>query len=156
MQGNEHIGARIAAERKLRGLTQYQLADRACVSVSLLRKVEQGSKPASAALLSSVARALRIEQATLTGQPYFSGNRKLDAVHDLIPELRRELSQHGVAYTRLGVALPGLLRDLRVASFATSGAAKAKVMLLMYETYDNAKRLVYDLGYADLGRARAH
>lgn len=181
MQGNEHIGARVAVERKLHGLTQHQLADRARVSVSLLRKVEQGSKPASAALLSSVARALRIEQAKLTGQPYFSGDRRLDAVHDLIPELRRELSLYGlppdddepvpqvsvpdlarrvaecsalvhaVDYRRLGVTLPGLLLDLRGASHATTGADRAAVMLLLSETYDNAKRLAYDLGYADLG-----
>jgi transcriptional regulator with XRE-family HTH domain len=181
MQGNEHIGARVAAERKLRGLTQYQLADRARVSVSLLRKVEQGSKPASAALVSSVARALRIEQAKLTGQPYFSGSRRTDAAHDLIPELRHELSLYGlppeddepaadvaladlaqrvaecselvhsVDYTRLGTALPGLLLDLRRASHLSTGADRAAVMLLLSETYDNAKRLAYDLGYADLG-----
>src|SRR6266496_989078 len=96
MREDEHIGARVAVERKLRGLTQRQLADRAHVSVSLLRKVEQGSRPASLALVSSVAKALGTEQARLTGQPYYSGDRKLDAVHDLIPDLRRELGMYGL------------------------------------------------------------
>jgi transcriptional regulator with XRE-family HTH domain len=179
MREDEHIGARVAVERKLRGLTQRQLADRAHVSVSLLRKVEQGSRPASLALVSSVAKALGTEQARLTGQPYYSGDRKLDAVHDLIPDLRRELGKYGlppdeetrpvpvpelaarvaecselvhaVDYVRLGSLLPVLLADLRAAAEAASGADRARVMFMMSETYDNAKRLAYDLGYADLG-----
>ena len=44
MRDDESIGARIATERKLRGLTQHRLADRAHVSLSLLRAVEQGTE----------------------------------------------------------------------------------------------------------------
>ena len=58
MQDDESIGARIAVERKLRGLSQQRLADRAHVSLSLLRKVEQGSRPATYPLVSAVAGAL--------------------------------------------------------------------------------------------------
>jgi transcriptional regulator with XRE-family HTH domain len=180
MREDEHIGARIAQERKLRGLTQQALADRAHVSLSLLRKVEQGSRPASVALVASVAKALRIEHARLTGQPYYSGDRQLDAVHDLIPDLRRELALYGlppddedvrpvllddlaarvagcselvhaVDYLRLGALLPPLLADLRAAAYRSTGAEHARLMFMLSETYDNAKRLAYDLGYADLG-----
>jgi transcriptional regulator with XRE-family HTH domain len=179
MREDEHIGARIAVERRLRGLTQHGLADRAHASVSLLRKVEQGSRPASLALVASVAKALGIEPARLTGQPYYSGDRRLDAVHELIPDLRRELSMYGlppdedaqpvplpelaarvaecselvhaVDYVRPGALLPVLLADLRAAAEAATGADRARVMLMLSETYDNAKRLAYDLGYADLG-----
>src|SRR5688572_20574714 len=91
MRNDEHIGARIAVERRLRGLTQTQLADRSHVSLSLLRKVEQGSKPASSALVFAVAQALHIDRATLTGQPYMTGDRREDAVHGLVADLRREL-----------------------------------------------------------------
>ncbi|HEV2088995.1 MAG TPA: helix-turn-helix transcriptional regulator [Cryptosporangiaceae bacterium] len=175
----DRIGDRIAVERKLRGLTQHQLADRAHVSLSLLRKVEQGSRPASPAVVSSVARALGLELARLTGQPYYSGNRRRDALHDLIPPLRRELGMYGlppeedapprtladlevrvseasdlvqsVAYMCLGQVLPGLLADLRAAVASTTGETRTRVLVLLRETYDNAKRLAYDLGYADLG-----
>ena len=54
------IGTRVAEERKLRGLTQRQLAERAHVSLSLLRKVEQGTVPASPAFTSATARALGV------------------------------------------------------------------------------------------------
>src|SRR6266567_2116603 len=97
MREDEHIGARIATERKLAGLTQRLLADRAHVSLSLLRKVEQGSKPASPALVSSVARALRVDRVNLTGQPYRTGNRREDAVHGLVPDIRREVVAYRLA-----------------------------------------------------------
>lgn len=58
---------------------------------------------------------------------------------------------HDVDYLRLGEALPALLADLRAAAFASEGAARSRVMLWMAETYDNAKRVAYDLGYPDLG-----
>ncbi len=181
MREDERIGARIATERKLRGLTQQQLADKAHVSLSLLRKVEQGGRPPTTALVSSVASALGVERTKLTGQPYFSGSRKQDAIHELVPELRREMSLyglppdtdeatstpplselaarvaecselvHGVQYFRLGTVLPGLLADLRRASFTTTGRQRARAMWMTAETYDNAKRFAYDLGYTDLG-----
>jgi transcriptional regulator with XRE-family HTH domain len=62
------IGARVAAQRRLHGLTQRQLAAKAAVSVSLLRKVEQGSCPATRTMIAAVTRALGVEQGTVTGQ----------------------------------------------------------------------------------------
>ncbi len=63
------IGARVAERRKLNGLTQAQLAHRAHVSLSLVRKVEQGSAPASPAFTAAVATALRTTVAELYDQP---------------------------------------------------------------------------------------
>lgn len=63
------IGARVAERRKLNGLTQAQLARRAHVSLSLVRKVEQGSAPASPAFTAAVATALRTTVAELYDQP---------------------------------------------------------------------------------------
>lgn len=63
------IGERVAERRKLNGLTQAQLARRAHVSVSLVRKVEQGSAPASPAFTAAVAKALRTTVADLYDQP---------------------------------------------------------------------------------------
>lgn len=59
------IGERVAQRRRLHGLTQVQLAHRAHVSLSLLRKVEQGSAPASPAFTAAVATALRTTVAEL-------------------------------------------------------------------------------------------
>jgi|SRR4051812_23339837 transcriptional regulator with XRE-family HTH domain len=94
MHESESIGAQIAAERKLRGMTQQQLATRAHVSLSLLRKVEQGSRQVTQSLISSVAVALGVQRTRLTGQPYRSGDRALDSVYDLAPDIRRELVAH--------------------------------------------------------------
>ena len=178
MRGDEHIGARVASERKLRGLTQVQLADQAHVSLSLLRKVEQGSKPASSAFVSAVARALRVEWNSLTGQPYRVGDRREDAVHNLVPDIRRELVayrlppeedrpvprlgdvrgevaevsrlRHRVDLLTLGTRLPDVLADLRTASHAYTGTDREHVMALWAETYYAARQFLHKLGYVDL------
>jgi transcriptional regulator with XRE-family HTH domain len=178
MRTDEHIGARVATQRKLRGLTQRQLADRAHVSLSLLRKVEQGSKPASSPFVSAVAAALQVERTELTGQPYRSGDRRQDAVHDLVPDLRRELvmyrlppaddrpvplladlrtsvaavsqSRHAVDLLTLGARLPVVLAELRAASHAYTGTDREQVMALWAEAYASARQFVSTLGYGDL------
>lgn len=61
----ESIGRRVAAARKLAGLTQRQLADRAHLSASLVSQVERGTKPASPSFVASVARALQVAPAYL-------------------------------------------------------------------------------------------
>ncbi len=47
MNDSAGVGARASRARKLAGLSQRELATRAHVSLSLLRKVEQGDRPAS-------------------------------------------------------------------------------------------------------------
>jgi len=178
MQDDGGIGARIAVERKFRGLSQQRLADRAHVSLSLLRKVEQGGRTASPAMVSAVAAALRIDRIELTGQPYRSRDRSLDAVHDLIPAVRRELAayrlapedddrvlsteqlrvqvsavsqaRHNVDLFELGDRLPSVLADLRAAAWAATGSDRAELMRLLGEVYYAARQLLHKLGYADL------
>jgi transcriptional regulator with XRE-family HTH domain len=89
---DESIGRRVANHRKGRGLTQTALAQRANVSLSLLRKVEQGSRDASPALVAAVAKALGVDVSTLTGQPYDIEGPRRDAVHAQMPNLRRALN----------------------------------------------------------------
>jgi transcriptional regulator with XRE-family HTH domain len=175
---DDHIGARIAIKRKLQGLTQWRLADRAGVSVSLLRKVEQGNKPASPALVACVAKALHVDRTDLTGQPYRTGDRKHDAVHELVPDIRRELvayrlppegdrpvpslarlatevaevsqQRHRVDLFGLGSKLPAVLGDLRAASFAYQGGDRERVMCLWAETYYATRQFLFKLGHNDL------
>ncbi|QUH00155.1 helix-turn-helix transcriptional regulator [Saccharopolyspora erythraea] len=66
---DEGAGARIARLRKLAGWTQHQLAARAFVSTSLVKKVEQGRTPPSPAFVAACARALGVEVRALYGVP---------------------------------------------------------------------------------------
>ncbi len=64
------MGDRIAALRLRRGLTQETLAERAGLSVDVIRKLEQGRrKTARLASINALARALDTEPSHLVGQP---------------------------------------------------------------------------------------
>ncbi len=63
----ERVGARLRKLRKLRGVTQQQLADHSRFSASLIKKVEQGTVPPSTAFVTAVARALNVPVAQLYG-----------------------------------------------------------------------------------------
>lgn len=176
--GTESIGGRIAAERKLRGLTQRQLAERAHLSLAYIRDIEQGRRPVTPSALSAAAAALHVDRTDLTGQPYRTGHRSDDAVHDLIPAIRRELvayrlpptedcapptldelslAVHQVSALRhradlaaLGAKLPTVLNDLRIAAHVYENTDREQVMGLLAEVYDAARQLTYKLGYSDL------
>jgi transcriptional regulator with XRE-family HTH domain len=62
------VGPRLRQLRRLQGLTQAQLAARVHFSTSLVKKVEQGSVPPSAALVAATARVLGV------GLPYLYGS----------------------------------------------------------------------------------
>ncbi|GLZ36564.1 helix-turn-helix transcriptional regulator [Actinokineospora sp. NBRC 105648] len=63
------LGARVKRARKRRQLTQEQLAEKAEVSVDLVRKLEQEVRhTASMSSLTRIARALDVEAAQLLGQ----------------------------------------------------------------------------------------
>jgi DNA-binding XRE family transcriptional regulator len=76
-------GERIAAARKIRRLTQPQLAEAAAISVSLLRKIEQGRRPCSVAVWSSISRALGLKDGSADEMRSASY-----AVSAAIPEIR--------------------------------------------------------------------
>ncbi len=179
MSDDVHIGARIATERKLRGLSQQQLAQRAFVSHSLITKVEQGRRPASPAMVAAVGRALRVDRSRLTGQPYRFADRRDDAVHDLVPALRRDVLAHRLSPDRdrpvraldelegavaavagagdrvdlmvMGTVLPELLADVRLASHSYGGDAdRERVMRLWAHAYAVGRGFALNLGYSDL------
>lgn len=60
-EADDHTGARIAQYRKLRGLTQRGLAQRANVAYGTLTKVESGHAAPQPTLVAAVARALRVD-----------------------------------------------------------------------------------------------
>lgn len=172
------VGARVAERRKLHGLTQAQLAQRAHVSLSLVRKVEQGGLPASPAFVSATARALRVGVTELLGQPAPVDTPAEHRVQALIPPLRRELAafrlapedtetvrplpelaaavehtsrlRHAADLTTLGAELPGLLAELRAAVHTLSGAERERAFGLLAEAYYAADQVASKLGHVDL------
>ncbi|MCT9075015.1 helix-turn-helix domain-containing protein [Streptomyces fulvoviolaceus] len=87
----EHTGARVAHARKVRRLTQRELADISHVSYSTLTKVEQGALPASPSVTGALARALSVPVTELTGQPYLDELRQ-DQLDGLINPIREALN----------------------------------------------------------------
>ncbi|MFS0697744.1 helix-turn-helix domain-containing protein [Streptomyces nitrosporeus] len=87
---HDHTGARIKRLRLERHLTQKALADLAQISYNTLTKVEQGKLPAAPHLIAATARALRVEVATVTGQPYTDALRA-DELDVLIQPIREAL-----------------------------------------------------------------
>lgn len=174
---DERIGRRIAQARKLRGLTQQQLADRVPCSKSLIAQVERGHKPATQAFVTAVARTLRIELGKLTGQPYRDLGARENQAHAHIPEIQRALLSWDLPseeiqpppveqlradvrrasllgrqarYIQLGEMLPGLLEELTQAAHISEGAQRDELFGLLSEAYTGVTAIAYTLGYFDL------
>lgn len=62
----EPLGLRIRAFRKLKGLTQEELAERMGISLSVLGSLERGTRTADERLLVKIAEALQISAEELT------------------------------------------------------------------------------------------
>ncbi|MGH3621786.1 MAG: helix-turn-helix domain-containing protein [Sciscionella sp.] len=173
------VAGRVAAARKLAGLTQQQLAMRANVSASLVRKVEQGSKPPSPAFVAATATALGLSVSDLYGQPHFvSATSRYGTEQALIPDLERAIMEFrdpsldgppmtiGDAGQRLAevvsagrksrysealTVLPNLLRGLHVLSVeAMPDAEGERVHTLLTQTYQSAMFTAYKLGHLSL------
>jgi transcriptional regulator with XRE-family HTH domain len=141
--GGHGMGGRIADARKLRCMTQAQLAEGAAISLSLLRKIEQGSRPVTAGVWSSVARALGLTTATAVEQARSADSR----VSAAIPHIRCALDCYDLPddgpiaplidmsaaaekattrrlaadYASLAYTLPGLISELTRAAHGYNG-----------------------------------
>ncbi|NKY88359.1 helix-turn-helix domain-containing protein [Nocardia veterana] len=172
----EHVGQRIASERKIAGLGQRQLAARANYSLSMVKAVEQGREVASPGFIAAVAKALGIDPVRLQGTPYLEtleedgplrGLPDLRAVlaegayvRPLEPapaaELRAELSAVETALrndrTRRALELlPTVIRRLHGAvEAARSDADRATAHKMLCAAYIAAEGACCRLGYASL------
>lgn len=177
------LGRQIAAYRHRRGVTQVALAQSANLSLSLLRKVEQGARAATPAMISACARALHTTPAELQGQPYRGDTAARDQIHDAVGPLRAEVAlyevspeedrppaplselrartnaasrlAHDVRLVSLGAMLPDLLAELRAATYGYTGVEQRAVYALLAETWGNARMIAYRLGYPDLASSMA-
>ncbi len=83
------VGEDIAAWRKLRGLTQAQLAERADISVNTLRRLERGDGGVSVENLMRATRGLGIlDQLTAALDPYESDIGRLRSAETLPTRVR--------------------------------------------------------------------
>ena len=172
------IGQRIAHYRKVRRLTQTQLAQRAHVSHSLLSKVEAGLRPATPVLVASLAPVLGVSVSELNGQPYFRDDPRPEPVHASIPALHGALARYDIplepaqpprslaelhpaveqvnrlrqtgSYSRLGLMLPGLLDEVTYAAHLATGDRRPEVFRLLAAIYFAAHSVAYKLGYDQL------
>ncbi|MQY15136.1 hypothetical protein SRB5_53140 [Streptomyces sp. RB5] len=170
----DHIGTRIAHQRKLRRLSGRELARRAGISYSLLSKVESGHKPASADVVAAVARTLSVSRDTLTGQPYVTELQQ-DRLADLVHPMRIALDLYDlgddpdlsvrpswqlvaaaddlcatVRATHLHKAadtLPALVAELTAAVYRTPGS---ELWTALGSAYRSTHDVAVKLGYTDL------
>lgn len=170
----ERAGARIAHARKLRRLTQRELADLSHVSYSTLTKVEQGIMPASPSVVGALARALSLPVTDLTGQPYLDELRQ-DQLDGLINPIREALNIYDLGpdpdvsprpvgeleedadrlcalvratnIKQVAADLPGLIHE---ATTNAHLAADDRSWQLLASTYRTAYDVTTKLGYPDL------
>lgn len=172
---SDDVGSRIRQLRKLRGLTQHQLAAGTHFSTSLIKKVEQGTVPASPALVAETARVLRIKPAYLYGtdaqeiadQPATEAvgisalRAALDAYDDPAPEgqpldlteARSRIDQVAwlvgqLRYEDAITRLPGTLHHLYVLAAATDSEEVSRGLL--HDGYRLAASIAGQYRQADL------
>jgi transcriptional regulator with XRE-family HTH domain len=166
------LGWRIAAARGRRGITQQDLAGLSGISLSLLRKIEQNTRPATAEVKEVLARSLGMDQDEL-----FIGTAGTPSkVHDAIPNLRRIISsldhpadgpirplalltdathtlvgyRLGSHYARLSDELPDVLSELARAVQTHGGADRERASELLVQGLRAADGIAYKFGYLDL------
>ncbi|HEX4704994.1 MAG TPA: helix-turn-helix transcriptional regulator [Pseudonocardiaceae bacterium] len=175
---NDSVAARVAEARKLAGLTQAQLAMRAHLSLSLVRKVERGVVPASPTFIASTAQALGLLVTDLTEQRNFRSIRSRYGVEQrFIPDLERAIIEGENAvldgplldlpelanimaqvvnagraskYTDVLEALPNLLRHLYAQSLAVAPGKFEYVNRLLAQAYYSAMFATYKFGHLSL------
>lgn len=171
---HDHTGARIKRLRLERHLTQKALCDLSQVPYGTLTKIEQGAAAATPFVIAAVARALRVEVSTVTGQPYATELRA-DELDVLVRPIREALdtfdlgadpdirprplallhddAEAALAAVRAGeikqvaAQLPGLVLEVTTAAHEV---ATTEGWLLLASAYRTAYDVASKLGYADL------
>ncbi|MET8047357.1 helix-turn-helix transcriptional regulator [Streptosporangium sp. NPDC005286] len=175
----ESVGTRVRRARKRLGITQTELARRVDRAQSWVSAIENDSLPLdSIALISILAKALRMHPNELTARSHRSDNPHEDRVHAAIPEIRRQLERYdldsewaGVVrplpelraatehacwlrvearYAELAEGLPTLLSELQAATHLYSEPDRSAAFGLLAFVYRAADSVVCGLGYADL------
>ncbi|MEU9126459.1 helix-turn-helix transcriptional regulator [Streptomyces sp. NPDC048506] len=165
-------GPRIAYERRIAGLTQHALAERADVALGTIRKIERGERGVSDAVLDAVGEALDIDPARLLP----NRERPDDRVHHAMPELSAVLAAYeepddglcrelpalreavaavvahrlSAQYARISRAAPGLLAELCRALNTAASGERAEVAKLLVDACRATDAVAFKRGAKDL------
>ncbi|MBA2948023.1 helix-turn-helix domain-containing protein, partial [Streptomyces himalayensis] len=166
------VGQRIAAARRARRMTQDELARAAFVSLSMLRKIEQGSRLPSDDTLDAIAAALGTDPSRL-----LTGHTRVDhRVRDALPSISAAVAAYDIPddgptrplaelrsdvaaatswrlaaqYVQITRQLPALLGELARAFHASRGAERAELASLLVAAYRSADAVAYKYGASDL------
>lgn len=167
-----HLGQRIATARRTRRMSQDELARAAHISLSMLRKVEQGARIPSDDTLEAIAGALGMDPGRLLPGHDHSGSRMRDALPSIsaaiagydidlgtpAPALARlrvqveEAMAYRLAsqYSRLAAIAPALLTDAVAALHASTGAERQAAARLLTSAARSADAVAYKAGGRDL------
>jgi transcriptional regulator with XRE-family HTH domain len=166
------IGSRVRERRQRRGWSQRYAADRAGISHTSWRRIENGAQRADRYMVADLATALECSTTDLTGQPSIPADRQLEIAHARVPrlwqalvhiapgqpadrpamplaELRRRMEtldqpRDRADYTATGQLLPDLLVDLHA---ATAGPDGKPTMRMLIEAIHTARGTLRGLGY---------
>ncbi|KNE83977.1 MULTISPECIES: helix-turn-helix domain-containing protein [Streptomyces] len=169
MESTPAPGEKIAVLRKARGLGQRRLAGTAGITVSYLSKIETGLRPATPAVVATIAKALRVPTARIYGQPFLGPSEQADLLNDLRSAVRRhtlpkeDVPEPGVLASSLSKAaelraetkylellrvLPELLGRATATALASGGDATAWGNLA--DVYSCAYSVAHRLAQPDL------
>src|SRR4051794_5488337 len=95
MESTPAAGENIAVLRKARGMGQAKLAREAGISLSLLSKIELGTRAATPPVVAAVARALHVTTARIYGQPFMGPSEQADLLNELRGAVRRHTLPRG-------------------------------------------------------------
>lgn len=118
----DHTGVRIARLRRERHLSQKALSELSGVPYHTLTKIEQGRLAATPHAVACLSRAMRVEVATIVGQPY-TAELRADELDVLIAPIREALDVYDLGADPDITARP--LRNLREDSDSLCEAVRA-------------------------------
>lgn len=174
MPGNSaaQLGIRIETARAAAGLTRREVVEASGVSLSMLRKVEDGERTPSDSVMEALARALRVTPEELLGGPGRTDSR----VHRAIPGIQAVIASYDLPedgpvrpygelaaavhatvearvnseYVRLAEGVPALLGELFRAVDQTVGADRQRAAHLLALAVRSADAVAYKYGWTDL------
>lgn len=166
------VGQRIAATRRARRMTQDDLARASFVSLSMLRKIEQGSRFPSDDTLDALAAALTVDPSRL-----LTGHHRTDSrVRDALPAVSVVIAAHddpddgpvrplhelqqavqdtvdwrlAAQYVQISRTIPALLAELSRALQAAPPAERPHLAGLFVRAARAADAVAYKFGSHDL------
>lgn len=166
------LGLRIETARKAAGLSRRQVWESSGVSVSMIRKVEDGERRPSDSVLDALARTIGTAPEDLTEGPRRTDSR----VHQAIPELQRVIAAYDLPddgpvrpvsaiagdvdrtvddrvqsqYVSLAQQIPPLLAELFRAVDQARGVERERAARLLALAVRSADAVAYKYGYRDL------